>query len=141
MNPLEQAILNSNPNQLRLLLKLGHNPDQKNENGNSLLCIAIEQNALTCVEGLITGGANVNEKGIFKFSPLHLAVYYKNREAFHLLIKYNEDLNSRVHEARTPLHAAIEKQNSELAASLIENGADIHARDIGGKTPAVHRSS
>ena len=61
MNPLERAIRDNNLNQLRLLLDLGYDVNQKAEDGESLLHIAIDHDSgIEVIELLLENGVDVD---------------------------------------------------------------------------------
>jgi ankyrin repeat protein len=74
MNPLEKAIRDNNLNQLRLLLGLGHDVNQKAKDGESILHIAIDHGSgIEVIETLLQNGVDVDSIDKIKQTPLHIA--------------------------------------------------------------------
>ncbi|KAJ8675071.1 hypothetical protein QAD02_010857 [Eretmocerus hayati] len=115
--------------------------------GHAILCpesFVFGRGTKDMVELLVKEGADVNQKYVNTYSPLHLAVTQENSAVVDVLIKYNanvnevergnKDLSLRSHGA-TPLHEAVARFNVEISTSLINAGANVNAKQLDGKTP------
>ncbi|KAL7301520.1 hypothetical protein TKK_0005954 [Trichogramma kaykai] len=89
----------------------------------------------------------------YDYSPLHIAVQYKNTEIVEILLKHGANPNHRDCDQSTPLHRLVQVQRylcdcdysclscadkkpaDEIVAMLMESGANIEARDCFGDTP------
>ena len=138
MNPLEQAIQNDNLNQLRLLLDLGHDINQIDDQGDTLLHLAVEYNCKKIVELLIANGADVSANGSWG-TPLHLAAEQNLPEMVMLLIKHGADINIKNDLLDIPLHAAVEGDSKVIIGMLVAQGAHLNTKNIFGETP-LHKA-
>jgi ankyrin repeat protein len=87
--PLVYAILLDKQDSVRLLLKLGANPDLELGNGLTPLHLTLVLARFSMLEDLLKAGENPNiadKKGI---TPLHMAVTLKNWDVIKLLAKYH----------------------------------------------------
>ncbi|EKD49294.1 MAG: ankyrin repeat protein [uncultured bacterium] len=88
-------------------------------------------NQLEKAELLIKNGANVNEKGEFGFSPLHIAAMFGYKEMTLMLMDKGADVNdARSYQKRTPLHWASACARSEIVEMLINRGAKVNVVDL-----------
>ncbi|MES2142583.1 MAG: ankyrin repeat domain-containing protein [Pseudomonadota bacterium] len=84
------------------------------------------------ISSLIKAGADVNQKDIHGFTPLHRATFNDCPDVVTLLLQNNADVNAKDNDGRIALHFAWSKQVAEL---LLENTSDINAKDNFGRTP------
>jgi ankyrin repeat protein len=68
-------------------------------------------------------------------SPLHFAIYLKDKTKAKSLIEGGADVNKQTPYGTTPLNRAIEEGLTDIARLLIEHGADVNAGDHWGWTP------
>lgn len=87
------------------------------------------------VDELIGEGANVNETGALKRTPLFAAAFCDHPEVVKLLIDKGSKHDVRDTNGMSPLHAAVLIGSAETAKILIENEADINIQDSAGRTP------
>ena len=66
----------------------------------------------------------VNTKGNFGNTPLHVVAVQGDLEAAQLLLRAGADVNAEGDEGYTPLHDAVEQSNYEMVALLLKAGAD-----------------
>jgi ankyrin repeat protein len=88
-----------------------------NARGESLHLIA-EHKYITSL--FRSGGANLNAKDHFKWTPLHKA---RSKEIATLLIAKGADVNAKDNHGRTPLGIAVGAERVEVAALLRRHGA------------------
>jgi len=113
--------------------------EQKAEPAKSLRRAAYDGD-IEQVKSLISKGADVNEKGRWGITPLHLASREGHAEVARLLISKGAYLNSVSENApglneMTPLHCAAASGNKQTVELLLSEGAEINARNGGGMTP------
>jgi len=136
MNYTEQAVINNNPMQLKLLIDLGFDLLSKTSTGGCLDYIAVKNDAAECLEVFIE-----NE---LEFNPLDpplicIAVQHRSVKVLELLIKKGFNVNE-YGSYKSPLHIifekrSLDKEDLEMLKLLIDAGADINAKDENGRTP------
>ena len=90
------------------------------------------------IRWLLNNGADVNNRGINKWSPLRVAVGAGDVDLCDLLLKNGADPNLGDQFGLTPLMSIDFKGDYlEKAELLLDNGADIDAKDVEGNT-ALH---
>ena len=80
-------------------------------------------------------GANIDQRAILEFSPLHTAVQFNEIEMSRFLIDFGADPECLSFYKETPLILAARLGNSSMCESLIGNGANKDAQDIWNRTP------
>jgi ankyrin repeat protein len=122
---LLDAVQNNSEEQVRLFLKMGANPNTKeNELGNTALHLAAQNgHELIVVELLLQNGARVNEKNNNGDTPLHLAV--QGGHFSFIKILWNPDtVNEKNNQGNTPLHLAVlnaERDGVEITKLLLDS--------------------
>ncbi len=114
----------------------------KDENGNSLIKIAVWEGRKSVVEVLIAKGAEtrVGQNG---FTLLHLAIFRGHDDVGKVLIENGADVNAKSDKGDTPLHLAARYYRYAdshfrariMARLLIENGAGVNTKNNNGETP------
>ena len=89
---------------------------------------------------LASGPESINSWSPDGFTPLHLACFFKQKEAVRLLLNRGAALDVPAHNERFaagahPLHSAVAARALEIAVMLLEAGADPNAKQHGGYTP------
>ncbi len=77
-------------------------PDICDENGNSLLCLAVQANCFQIVDYLLNIGANPNIKNYNYNTPLHYALTFHNFEIADMLIQRGADEKAQNKRGETP---------------------------------------
>ena len=84
----------------------------------------------------LRAGADLNARGEYDNTPLHLAAWRtKDPSVVAVLLKAGADLAAQNEGKFTPLHAAAVNENSAVIRMLLKAGADLHARDKYRSTP------
>ena len=100
---------------------------------------AANKGNIEAVKQHLTGGADVNAKGIGGMTPLHRAAREGHKEVSELLITNSADVNAKDKRGRTPLHRAAREGHKEVAELLIAKDADVNAKSesglLKGETP------
>jgi len=88
------------------------------------------------------GGAKVNAKNKYGWTPLHIA-YQNNRVAVaeYLMEHGGANVNAKNNAGMTPLHEASWGGHLDRTKFLVEHGADVNTKDNKGKTPLYCSSS
>ena len=89
--------------------------------------MAMAHNHTEIVKLLVSKGADV--------SPLHMALYMKDRDKAKSLIESGADIYQRTPYGTTPLDRAINVGFKDIVELLIEKGADVNAKDNWDWTP------
>ena len=93
------------------------------------------------VSRCLDAGANVDARGNYGLTPLHLAAgYNENLAVLTALLKAGAGVNARDKFDRNPLHWAASNRNPEIAAALLKAGGEVNAQTDGGQTP-LHQAA
>lgn len=99
---------------------------------------AAEHNAVSSISQMLSING-INRRIVTKpdgNSPLHIAAFYGNEEAFSTLITSNsEDKNATNSANQTPLHLAAENGHATTVQALMDAGLDPNAIDSSGRSP------
>lgn len=122
---------------IKTLIKAGANVNQKMMGRTTLLPLIIENTAdidnPEIVKVLLDYGANVEAENDSGWTPLMLAVEYRNSEYVKMLIDAGANVNAKVirypsyGSGWTPLMIAVKSGDIEKVNILIDAGADLHA--------------
>ena len=106
------------------------------------------------VSGLLSHGADVNEKDKFKkATALHWAARHGNESVIRILLRHGADVNAKTFPQdsgintskcggeKTALHWAAGKGYERIVQLLIDSGADVSARSTTLRTPLHHASA
>ncbi|BDM64269.1 UNC-44 ankyrin [Shewanella sp. NFH-SH190041] len=118
------------------LLENGVNPDVVDEDGQSLLILAIEKGDENFIKSVISAGANTNVSNSSSMTALSLLVKNSQDELISQLIVNGVDVNMGNKSFRS-IHLAAEYDHLSTAKLLIENGADINALTDGNLSPLM----
>jgi len=97
--------------------------------------IAAATGNIEAVKQHLAAGSDVNAKGEWDRTPLHLAALEGRKETAGLLIAEGADVNAGDDDGRTPLLFAAANGHKEVATLLITRGADVNAKAVDGETP------
>jgi len=97
----------------------------------------IDGGQVDVLEALLRNGADVNVRGHYGNTPLHVATAFgkSNITIVKLLVTHGADVNAKNDSGNTPLHNAAAMCNIEIIKFLIANGADVNVKDEIGVTP------
>jgi ankyrin repeat protein len=79
---------------------------------------------------------DINKKGIFGNTPLHIAVIWGDIDSVSVLINAGADLNMRGEHGYTALHDAVEQGHYDIARLLIQRGCALDIANDDGLTPS-----
>lgn len=102
----------------------------------SALHLAVEKNAIGCVDLLLKNKANPNTPQVYTETTLHTAAALGHLECMKLLLASGADVRSLSGKRRmTALHLAAENSYLECVKMLLEHGANPNVRNSENKTP------
>lgn len=151
-NPLCNAVISDNLEQIKTLLSLGANPNEKwNDHikATALHTALSHSLALEKAKILLKAGADVNEKDALQRSVMHYLVSQKAHkndgslyaslqeilDTIDLLVKKEAPVNAKDNIGNTPLHlASANGYGSVVLGKLIEIGNDINDKNFYGET-------
>ncbi|EAY00149.1 hypothetical protein TVAG_330780 [Trichomonas vaginalis G3] len=128
------------PSLCEYFLLHGVDINAKNNDGQTALHKAAQNNLKEIAEFLISHGANINEKGQDGENALHFAAYYNSKETAEFLISHGANINEKNNYEQTALHEAALNNSKETAEFLISHGANINEKDKVGET-ALHKAA
>ena len=99
------------------------------------LCDAVRAGDKAKVEGLLSKGANIDEKDAYHLTPLHWAIIESQTGIAKYLIEKGANVSLRDGKNMTPLHWAVIEDKKEFAKLLIGELGEINLKDNSGKTP------
>jgi len=120
-------------NRVKELIDAGADINAKDNNGRTVLNLAVEEGHTDVVKVLIANGVDLND------GSLHGAAALGYKDIANMLINAGAYVNDRSDElGYTPLMSAALRENPEIIELLIANGADINARCVEMNTPLIY---
>lgn len=121
--PLEYAIHHSPLLFIRELVDLGASPNFASDEGFPSIIAALtshREEKYEVIDFLISVGADINQRGLNDWTPLHYAAMQNDVQAIELLISRGADPNSRtrIDDCATPLDEAERVGHGEAAQAL-----------------------
>ncbi|KAM9354093.1 ankyrin repeat and SOCS box protein 2-like isoform 1-T2 [Pholidichthys leucotaenia] len=116
---------------LRILVRA--DPDSVNvvtQKNQTALFIAAGRRNLSCVQFLLTHGANPNTANKNGETPLFAACECPNEAIVELLLRSGAQVNRSCNQGETPLHQACRHSKTKLCKILLDAGANLKARNI-----------
>jgi len=132
-------VIENNTDIVRLFLKAGMSPDEKQGEMAALLEAARRGNSEVAL-ALIEAGAGVNSKDSYGVTALMFAAISGSAEIMQRLIEKGADVNAKDIDGRTALIEALTTENdipAEIVQALIDAGADVKVRIYDGITPLM----
>jgi ankyrin repeat protein len=93
---------------------------------------AAKANDVAELARLLAAGANIDERDPRGYSPLMLAAYTGNQEAFDFLLEQGADANSADNAGNSVLMGASFKGYLSMVRQLLSAGANVYARNQAG---------
>ena len=120
---------------VREFLKKGFVVDEADNEGNTPLIYAIQNNHFKTATILISNSANVDHETKFGFTPLMFAAWKGHVDIVTLLLKHKAKVNAVNAHNDTALHFASLRGFSTVCLLLRKAGADLGVRNDRMKTP------
>lgn len=121
---------------VKLLLKMGADPNQPGITGASPLADAALKGDVDTVRALLAKQAGINTISPAGMQPIHDAALGDNAEVIRELVQHGADVNARSRdESLTPLHVAAAMGKLKAAEVLVSLGADRTLKDSKQRTP------
>lgn len=109
--------------------------NRRDENGNSLLHMAVRAGNIEIVKYLVSRNADVNIENSRNETPLQLAVNESSLEIVKYLISHGADVGVKDNFNKTPLHNAVIEGEIELVKFIVSQGPDLNAKDNSRESP------
>lgn len=137
VNVLREAVLNKDPESVRLLLLFGADPNSVDKNGSTPLLAATEASFLEGAKLLMKYGADSNlPAGAANMAPLTTAITENKVDLVQLLLTYGGNPNLTTADGNTLLDVAISKTvPKRLVELLLVYGCDPNGKSRVGETP------
>jgi len=125
---LEYAIYHSPIGFIRRLLELGADPNYEDRAGFPSLIAALScgerKDMCEILELLLAHGADIQQRGMNDYTPLHYAAVQQDVKAIELLLRHgaDPDARTRIDECATPLEEAANLGRAEAVAALEKAG-------------------
>jgi len=136
--PIHYAAKFGNEEICRLLINAGAEVDIRDQNGLSTLSIALgEAKGIkhSTIRLLLENGADVNQKLEGGYSPLHLAVKYRDPDLVQMFNDFGADPDQLDGMEKPPMaYCNVDPINAEILLILFENGADFQTLNESGRT-------
>ena len=124
------AIRNGDTVRVQGLLKSGADPNQRHENGGTILMYATAFSSVECVRVLLEGGAEVNGTG--KNGATALMWGTRDSAMVRLLLERGAEVNAKTKNGITALVTAARNGNIDSVKLLLAHGADPKASENSG---------
>lgn len=123
----------------KTLLELGSDVNAKDINNCTALMHAIRRKVDIKIIELILSKSdlNINDKDIYGRTALHIAIKYKNYDAFKILIEKGANVNEIDYSGHSILMYSIYINEFSMAVNLIRHGAKVNYQDKTGCTPLM----
>jgi len=109
--------------QLKLLIQLGADINQRDKNERTALMISSSLGRIDALQYLIKLNAKLNCFDKFGWTALMLAVYYNQKEVVRILLSSGADVNLNTKKGLTALRVAIDNERASLIPILKDYGA------------------
>mmetsp|Transcript_22387 Transcript_22387/g.53644 ORF Transcript_22387/g.53644 Transcript_22387/m.53644 type:complete len:205 (+) Transcript_22387:189-803(+) len=121
---------------VRRLVESGHDIDEADAVGMSVMHFAVRQGNVTVVKELVRLGARVHKMTkSYGNTPLHWAAAFGKIDMIAQLLDAGADANALSNKGETPAHSAAGAGQGEALAALIQAGADVNMKSKTGAMP------
>ena len=115
---LHYAVKYQNDKIIKVLIKLGVNPEICDDDYNTPLHYAVILDKTSSVIELLNNGANINTTGEFEQTPLHLAITNNSFGIVKILVDMGADQELVDEKNLRPIDYAIDEKNREIIEYL-----------------------
>lgn len=136
---LKMQITKGDDGALEVFQRLGINPNQKDQDGQTMLMYAASSGAEKVALGLIKHNANPHMQDMTGNTALHWAVAMGKLRMVEILLYYGADPNAKNKAGQSAFALSVIKADSAIARRLMDYGADISNMDNVGNTP-LHKA-
>ena len=119
------------------LKKSGTDVNVRDEEGTTILMLAVQHKRRVIVQLLLDKGADVHAKNNYGNTALMWASEKGHAEIVSLLLTAGANPNAKNNYDDTALMWASEKGHNEIVAQLLQAGADVHAKNNYGNTALI----
>ena len=133
--PLHFAARNNEVSVVLALVKIGADPNARDERGRTPLHFAAFKSNDAVVSALVKAGFDPNARNEKDRMPLHFAVRNNDLAVVSALVEAGFDPNAQNEKGATPLHFAVLMGNAAMVVALIKAGADPNVQNQEGQTP------
>ncbi|RPA96785.1 ankyrin, partial [Choiromyces venosus 120613-1] len=134
--PLHRAVQEGDIERVKLLLRLGADPNSQTRAGQNALFFAFNNHKVLRILLDADMGADVNHRNLWGATPLHYAAASQdNGQCTLMLINAGAEVDSPDNHKDTPLHWAASRGCYLPAAVLLAMGADFTALNSAGRSP------
>lgn len=137
LTPLMLAVMGGNAELTGMLLELGADPCEEQEDGSTPLHIAADNGHVDICAALIAAGADVEAKDENGYTPLAKAVSHGPSEVVDTLLQAGAKINIRCD--KKPLIFCV--KHTALLQQLLAAGADINMTALGSQKTALHEAA
>ncbi len=109
--------------------------DQRYDEGNSPLHLAVLWERAEAIRALLDRGANIEAINNYSQTPLHVAARWGGVEAIRALLEWGANIEAANDQGNSPLHLAAANGSAEVILALLEGGANIEGVNNNGETP------
>lgn len=132
---LIQAVIDSKPKLVPIILANGGNPNVSDSLGKPVLWLSVAKNNIENVQTLLGAGAEINARDAQKgATSLMIAIAARNEPMVRFLLSAKADPNILDNEGLSALAYAILIDQPEIIKTLVAGGADINSKDEFGNT-------
>jgi ankyrin repeat protein len=135
----ERAVQVGNERAVKIFLKAGVKPNDKDSSGFTPLLKAASLNRTAVAAVLIDAKADINVRDLQGFTPLHWAAFKGFPETTKLLVERGADVNAKSNMGLTPIMQATMWGHDRIVAYLLSKGARPNETDNEGLT-ALHNA-
>ena len=136
---LIQAIKKQDVDRIKFLLLANVNTNEKNDEGETPIAVALTYPSDEVVTMLLDKGANPNEPSKYGVTPLMTAAASSTGSRINTLLNYGADPNAKDTQNRTALMYAVETLNYDTASALLDvPKINLSAKDKKGKTAFMY---
>jgi quinoprotein dehydrogenase-associated probable ABC transporter substrate-binding protein len=133
--PLMYAAWTDDPYLIKLFVGKGAKLEAADQDGQTALGVAAQNNKIKALTALMEAGANVNRSvGKADYTPLMLAASSGAVDIAQLLIKHGANVNAKNAGGVTPLMVVAANNAAKVGSLLLEAGADPALRAEDGRT-------
>ncbi|QOY53812.1 ankyrin repeat domain-containing protein [Candidatus Sulfurimonas marisnigri] len=138
-SPLKHAIVHSDIEKLKILLKIGTNKEVSLIEKNRLLFTAVSKNNIEAINLLLDNGADIEAKNNSERTPLIHALAYRYFDVTKLLVEKGANFKTPIYKGMTPTNIAAKWNLDKELMLFIKDGAYVNIQDtLTERTPLMH---